>query len=127
MVTSYPLANPAVITWDEYVKRNPRVVSNVSNSVKIGNDVWIGANVCILPGVNIGDGAVLAAGAIVTKDVLPYVVVGGVPAKIIKYKFSEYIITKLLEIKWWDWDEKSFKENVDYFYDPIKFVERFSK
>lgn len=70
---------------------------------EIGNDVWIGANVTILNGVKIGDGALVAAGAVVTKDVRPYEVVGGVPAKHIKYRYGEKTITKLLDLKWWEY------------------------
>lgn len=68
---------------------------------KIGNDVWIGSNVLLLPGVHIGDGAIIAAGAVVTKDVEPYSIVGGVPAKLIRKRFTDEQINKLLEIKWW--------------------------
>lgn len=71
-------------------------------SVKIGNDVWIGARAMLLEGIIIGDGAVVAAGAVVTKDVPPYAIVGGVPAKIIKYRFKEETIQKLLNLKWWE-------------------------
>jgi acetyltransferase-like isoleucine patch superfamily enzyme len=75
----------------------------VSNEpCKIGNDVWIGQNVVIKNGLTIGDGAVLAAGAIVMKDVPAYAIVGGVSAKIIKFRFDQEIIKELLEIKWWD-------------------------
>lgn len=70
--------------------------------ITIGNDVWIGTSAIILDGVNIGDGAVIAAGAVVTKDVPPYAIVAGVPAKIIKYRFSEEKILHLLKEKWWD-------------------------
>lgn len=70
--------------------------------VKIGNDVWIGARAMIMDGVTVGDGAVIAAGAVVTKDVPPYAVVGGVPAKIIKYRFSEQKIQEMLDSQWWD-------------------------
>lgn len=81
----------------------------------IGNDVWVGSYVRIMEGITIGDGAVIAAGAVVTKDVPPYAVVGGVPARVIKYRFNEEIINKLLEIKWWDKDQEWLKENVELF------------
>ena len=71
--------------------------------IDIGNDVWIGARSVILDGVKIGNGAVIAANSVVTKDVPPYAVVGGSPAKIIKYRFSEEKINKLLLLKWWEW------------------------
>lgn len=71
--------------------------------VKIGNDVWIGDNVCIKNGITIHDGAVIGLGAVVTKDVPPYAIVAGVPAKIIKYRFDEKTIKTLLELKWWDY------------------------
>ncbi len=83
--------------------------------ITIGNDVWIGTHVMILGGVTVGDGAVVGAGAIVTKDVPPYAVVGGVPAKIIKYRFSQEIIDKLLELKWWDLPESILRENISLF------------
>lgn len=70
--------------------------------ISIGNDVWIGCRAMILDGVKIGDGAIIAAGAVVTKDVPPYAIVGGVPAKIIKFRFEPTHIEELLESKWWD-------------------------
>lgn len=70
----------------------------------IGNDVWIGRDAKIMSGVTIGDGAVIAANAVVTKDVMPYTVVGGVPSKEIKKRFDSSVIEDLLKIKWWDWD-----------------------
>lgn len=72
---------------------------------KIGNDVWIGENVFFSGGLTIGDGAVILAGAVVTKDIPPYAIVGGVPAKILKYRFDEETIQFLLDFKWWDKDE----------------------
>lgn len=78
----------------------------------VGNDVWIGAEAVIMPGVKIGDGAVISTRAVVTKDVPPYTIVGGVPAKIIKPRFSEEEIVKLLEMKWWNWPEEKIIENM---------------
>lgn len=85
--------------------------------VLIGNDVWIGANVTVIGGISIGDGAIVAAGAVVTKDVPPYAIVGGVPAKIIRYRFDEDDIEFLINLKWWDKDEKWIKKNANYFFD----------
>ncbi|MBB3122746.1 virginiamycin A acetyltransferase [Mesoflavibacter sabulilitoris] len=79
----------------------------------IGNDVWIGHNATIMPGVTIGDGAIIATKSVVTKDVAPYTIVGGNPAKPIKKRFSEDTISKLLELKWWDWDIEKITKNVD--------------
>ena len=85
--------------------------------VIIGNDVWIGAQCVILSGVKIGDGAVVAANSVVTKDVPPYSIVAGSPAKVIRYRFSEDIISRLLEMKWWDWDIEKVKKNKHLFYE----------
>lgn len=82
-----------------------------SADVHIGNDVWIGAGVLVLDGVTIGDGAVLAAGAVVTGDVEPYSVVGGVPAKHIKYRFHPDTIRELIDISWWDWPDEVLEQN----------------
>ena len=77
--------------------------------VTIGNDVWIGTNVIIMGGLTIHDGAIIGSGAVVTKDVEPYAIVGGVPAEIIKYRFDKDIIDKLLELKWWDLSDEQIK------------------
>lgn len=81
----------------------------------IGNDVLVGSHVLILGGVTIGDGAVVAAGAVVTKDVPPYAVVGGVPAKVIKYRFSQEIIDRLQDLQWWDLPEERLKKAISLF------------
>lgn len=88
-----------------------------SDPVVIGNDVWVGANVTIPGGVTIGDGAVVASGAVVTKDVAPYTIVGGIPARVIKPRFEPSIIKKLLQLKWWNKSDKWLQENSELFED----------
>jgi len=83
-----------------------------SGDTVIGHDVWIGSEAMIMAGVTIGSGAVIASRAVVTKDVEAYAVVGGNPAEVIKYRFSDDEIEKLLKLKWWDWSEERVKENV---------------
>jgi len=82
--------------------------------IKIGHDVWIGARVFVRDGVKVGNGAIIAAGSVVVKDVPSYAIVGGVPAKIIRYRFSEEIITKLLDLQWWEWSEESLRSAQPY-------------
>ncbi|WPO79504.1 CatB-related O-acetyltransferase [Flavobacterium sp. KACC 22761] len=88
-------------------------------AIEIGNDVWIGTGSTILTGVKIGDGAVVAANAVVTSNIPPYAIVGGTPAKVLKYRFSDEIIKELLEIKWWDWEIEKIKKNKDLFYGDL--------
>ncbi len=78
----------------------------------IGNDVWIGYEAVIMPGVHIGDGAIIGSRAVVTKDVPPYTIVGGVPAKPIRKRFDEETIEKLLALRWWDWEKEKIKEKL---------------
>lgn len=78
----------------------------------IGNDVWIGYEAVILSGVTIGDGAIIGTRALVTKDVLPYTIVGGMPAKIIRKRFEEETINLLLEKKWWNWSREKIAKNI---------------
>jgi virginiamycin A acetyltransferase len=82
--------------------------------IVIGNDVWIGYDAVIMSGVKIGDGAIVGTRAVVTNDVPPYTIVGGVPAKAIKKRFSEAVIAKLLELKWWDWPYEKIQANIPY-------------
>lgn len=98
---------------------------NGKYAVEIGSDVWIGSNVSILEGVRIGDGAVVAAGAVVNRDVEPYTVVGGVPAKVIKHRFTDDERKCLLEIKWWNKDEQWIKEHADEFENVKKFIDKY--
>lgn len=78
----------------------------------IGNDVWIGYGATIMPGITIGDGAIIASKSVVTKDIEPYTIVGGNPAKLIKNRFSEETITKLLELQWWNWEIEKITKNL---------------
>lgn len=94
-------------------------------SVRIGNDVWIGQGVSIKSGVTIGDGAVIGTGAVVTKDIEPYAIVGGVPAKVIRYRFTEEQIEALLKIQWWNKDIKWLEKNGKAFNDVDKFIKNF--
>jgi acetyltransferase-like isoleucine patch superfamily enzyme len=90
--------------------------------VIIGNDVWIGNNVIILDGVTIGDGVIIGAGAVVAKDINPYAIVGGVPAKLIRYRFSDLLISKIIDSKWWDNDEEWFRQNWKKFSNPEELI-----
>ena len=82
--------------------------------IVIGNDVWIGYDAIIMSGVKIGDGAIIGTRAIVTNDVPPYTIVGGIPAKVIKKRFSDDMILKLLKIKWWDWPDEKIQANIQH-------------
>lgn len=110
--TSGLFFNPALGLCDRLlVELNPLVV---------GNDVWIGANAVILPEVNrIGDGAVIGAGAVVNRDVPPYAVVLGNPARVVKYRFPEKVIARLLEEKWWEKDLGELTERIEEFQVPL--------
>ncbi len=125
--------------------RNPQVVSQYpfyeqwkvsyppsidGDNVIIGNDVWVAGNVSILTGVKVGDGAIIGCNSVVTKDVPPYAFVAGNPARIKSYRFSPEIIKKLLEIKWWDWDDEKIRFEVivnEDFNDIDKFIEKWGK
>ena len=80
--------------------------------IVIGNDVWIGFEAVIMAGVTIGDGSIIGTRAVVTKDIPPYTIVGGVPAKPIRQRFSDKVISALLEIKWWDWPDEKIRKNI---------------
>jgi acetyltransferase-like isoleucine patch superfamily enzyme len=103
------------------IVKDPPIETNKSRPV-IGNDVWFGMGSYILRGVTIGDGVVIAANSVVTKDVAPYSIVAGSPARHVKYRFSESVINDLLEIKWWDWSREKLKNEVDMFYTVERFV-----
>ena len=97
--------------WDLPVEDIASAWDNRGDIV-VGSDVWIGYEAVILAGVTIGGGAIIGARAVVTKDVPPYTIVGGVPAKPIRKRFDDATIAKLLELRWWDWPEEKIKENL---------------
>lgn len=84
----------------------------VKGDTTVGNDVWIGYGALIMPGVSIGNGVIVAAGAVVTKNVPPYAIVGGNPAKIVRYRFDEAAIRRLEQVAWWNWDVEKITRNV---------------
>lgn len=97
--------------WGLDVKNITDAWDNKGNIV-IGNDVWIGYEAVIMSGVTIGDGAIIGTKAVVTKDVAPYTIVGGIPAKPIRKRFSDDVIHKLRKICWWNWTEEKIKRNI---------------
>lgn len=97
-------------------------VDDEGHSVVIGNDVWIGYGALLLSGVRIGDGAIVAAGAVVTKDVAPYSIVGGVPAREIRKRFSEDQIEKLMKIQWWNKPEEWIRIHAEHFQNIEEFL-----
>ena len=111
-VSTYPLVS-------NLIREGREKDTLTKGPIRIGNDVWVGYRATILSGVKIGDGAVVGAGAIVTTDIPPYAVAFGIPAKVMKYRFSQEAISLLLKIKWWEWEEDKLKENLDDFYGDI--------
>ena len=115
--TSHPLhslsisAFPYVPRVGEFVKEEKREIKKVY----IGHDVWIGAHTVVMPGIKIGHGAVVGAGAIVTKNVPPYSIVAGAPGKVIKYRFNELMVEKLLKLEWWNLEECLIRDSISLF------------
>ena len=94
----------------------PLLSENKGDTI-IGNDVWIGNDVTFMPGITVGDGAIIASKSVVTKDVAAYSIVGGNPAQMIRQRFSDDIIQKLLQIQWWNWSIDEIAENGEYLLD----------
>ena len=105
---------PFPLFFEEWELEKKNVTDSWDNKgdTIIGNDVWIGYEAVIMAGVTIGDGAIIGACAVVTKDVSPYTIVGGIPAKSIRKRYSEETIDLLTELKWWDWPEERIAKNI---------------
>ncbi|MBU1378751.1 MAG: CatB-related O-acetyltransferase [Alphaproteobacteria bacterium] len=108
-VSMYPFT--AFAAWRESSPVRDHTVGR--GDVVIGSDVWMGSHCTIMSGVSVGHGAVIAAMAVVTKDVPPYAVVAGNPARVVKMRFDDAVIAELLAIAWWDWPEERIRDNLD--------------
>jgi acetyltransferase-like isoleucine patch superfamily enzyme len=113
----YSLQKQAGFTFvkNQLFEEHKFIDENNKYHIQIGNDVWIGNDVKIMDGVLIGDGAIIGTGAVVTKDVEPYSIVGGIPARLIRYRFTKEMIAILLEIKWWERDKHWLEKNAHFF------------
>lgn len=111
----------------QYLK-NKDYIKEKTKITNIGNDVWIGANAYIKSGIKIGDGAVIGSGAVVNKDVLPYSIMVGVPAKLLRYRFESIVINKMLDLKWWELNQE-FIETLPFqdIKACIKLIENYKK
>jgi len=107
-ISTYPFA---IFGGDWSTAMEGKSYPNKGNTI-VGNDVWIGYDVTIMPGVKIGDGSIIGTKSVITKDVAPYSIVGGNPAKEIRRRFSDDVIDKLLDIKWWDWPIEKITKHV---------------
>lgn len=115
MVSTHPSFYAPKHEWSIFPDRDINIIEY--KKIEIGHDVWLGIGVIIVDGVKIGNGAIVAAGAVVTKNVPEYAIVGGVPASIIKYRFSDDKITLLKAIEWWKWDIRKIRDKNSLFVD----------
>jgi len=123
-VTTYPFGHIHKNVFNNF---NGEGHPSTKGDVNIGNDVWIGNNVTIMSGVKIGDGAVIGAGSVIAKDVPPYTIWVGNPAKMIKKRFTDEQIEKLLKLKWWNWSENQVREEASLLWSNNldKFLEKY--
>ena len=125
--TNMVSTSPVFLQGRNILKKNFASISyEPSKTVTIGNDVWIGEGVCIMSAVSIGDGAIIGAHAVVTHDVEPYTIVGGVPAKELKKRFDDETINKLEELKWWDLSDEELSKLGESFADPSVLINKLS-
>jgi acetyltransferase-like isoleucine patch superfamily enzyme len=119
-VTTYPFVSIKVQKQLKWMTPQPYIKSK--GDIIVENDVWIGYDATILPNVTICNGAVIGAKSVVTKDVLPYEIVAGNPAKVIDCRFPSEVVDALLKIKWWDWNIKKIRDNVELMKSISKFI-----
>lgn len=132
-LTADKSVNALYLDYDDYKDAvwhfkgvRPKGIVDKFKKSKIGNDVWIGRNAIITNGGNVGNGAVVAAGAVVTKDVPDYAIVGGIPARVIRYRYTQAQIEALNRIQWWNWSDDEIRERYDDFFLPIeKFIKKY--
>ena len=119
----YASTSPVFLSGNNYLKQNFAAIEyeDCPRTI-IGHDVWIGANAQIKSGISIGNGAIIGAGAVVTKDVPSYAIVGGIPAKVIKYRFSETVCDEIKKLAWWDMPVERLKMIANCFDSPEKLV-----
>lgn len=115
--SGFSYVNTTIFNEEKTVKNNSDI------SIIIGNDVWIGNKVILMGGITIGDGAIIAAGSVVTKDVPPYSIIGGSPAKLIRMRFTAEQVSYLVKVKWWDQSSDWLKENANLFTDINRMIE----
>jgi len=116
-VTTYPFTEMQGLDYFEKSVSRGKIV--------VGSDCWIGHKAFIMDGMTIGDGAIVGALANVTKDIPPFAIVGGNPARILKYRYDEFTIKCLLKIKWWEWDNELIKERIQDFKNVYQFVSKY--
>ena len=117
--------SPVFLKGKNFLRKNfAEIPYSPSVTVEIGNDVWIGEGACLMAGVKIGDGTIIGAHAVVTKDVEPYSVVAGVPAREIRKRFPDDVVEKLLELKWWEWPDEKLQEAGQCFDSPEKLLKQ---
>ena len=106
-----------------FVSENIAIEGINTKKTIIGNDVWIGANVTILAGVTVGDGAIIGANSLVARNIEPYSIVSGTPARLVRYRFDEETIKKLKQTEWWNWDDEKIQKNLPKFSQINEFLE----
>lgn len=126
--TDWVSTSPVFHKWENIMKKNfSRHEFEIFKETEIGNDVWIGEQAIVRSGVKIADGAVIGMASVVTKDVGPYEIWAGNPARFIKKRFDDNTSRKLLEIQWWNWDDEKIKNAAPAFNEPDKFLKSWKK